>query len=295
MHIIHMLGILSTVFFVALFFMCYFRDKLSHPIIEPMIIIADAVFFFSWNLAKFERSGISDGFMTLDNISPFISTIILVVPFLSKRIREYVYPAIAFLSFGMFVALYVSPGHEYISNYNQEALPIHVSEAACHLIMAIYGFYLILSGKVKHNSKAYAKALIFIYSVIGYGIFLNYFFHKSFFGMDMHGKYSIYFMDIFGSFEATLVAYLLGVLFTLTAGYLVGIFVDWLSSPANRKKKVVAVEVGAESGAESVTDISPDMVESGVAGTTEAESTEADNASDDLNTKAEEAELIEKE
>lgn len=246
MHIMHMLGILSAVFFVSLFFMCYFRDKLKHPIIEPLIIIADAVFFFSWNLAKYEHSGLSGGFMTLDNISPFIATIILVIPFVSKKVREYIYPAIAFLSFGMFVALYISPGNEYIVNYHQQALPIHVSEAACHLIMSIYGFYLMLSGKVKHNSKAYAKALIFIYSVIGYGIFLNYFFHKSFFGMDMHGEYSIYFMDIFGSFEATLIAYLLGVLFTLTSGYLVCIFIDWVSSPVKKKQKTEAVHGNAE-------------------------------------------------
>lgn len=249
MHIMHMLGILSAVFFVSLFLMCYFRDKLKHPIIEPLIIIADAVFFFSWNLAKYEHSGLAGGFMTLDNISPFIATIILVIPFVSKKVREFIYPAIAFLSFGMFVALYISPGNEYIVNYHQQALPIHVSEAACHLIMSIYGFYLMLSGKVRHNSKAYAKALIFIYSVIGYGIFLNYFFHKSFFGMDMHGKYSIYFMDIFGSFEATLIAYLLGVLFTLTSGYLVCIFIDWVSSPEKKKPKTEAVAANADGAA----------------------------------------------
>ena len=235
MHIIHMLSILSVVFLATLFFMCYFRDRLRHPIIEPLLIIADAAFFFSWNYAMFLHRGLKGGFMTFDNISPFIATIILLIPFMSKKAKEYVYSAIAFLSFGMFVALFVSPGVEYITNFHQDALPIHVTEAACHLIMSVYGFYLMLSGKVQLNSTAFVKAMIFIYSVIGYGLFLNYFFHKSFFGMDMHGEYSIYFMDLFGSFEATLLAYIFGVLFTLTAGYLVCIFVDRLSSGVKRQ------------------------------------------------------------
>ena len=285
MHIMHMLGALSAVFFVSLFLMCYFRDKLKNPIIEPLIIIADAVFFFSWNLAKYEHSGLTGGFMTLDNISPFIATIMLVIPFVSKKVKEFIYPAIAFLSFGMFVALYISPGNEYIVNYHQQALPIHVSEAACHLIMAIYGFYLILSGKVKHNSKSYAKALIFIYSVIGYGIFLNYFFHKSFFGMDMHGNYSIYFMDLFGSFEATLIAYLLGVLFTLTSGYLVSIFIDWVSSPEKKKQKDEALVAEAA-------DVGAEIVEGSSSEAVEPHSDEAESGADEAEEKVDESEAV---
>ena len=36
--------------------------------------------------------------------------------------------------------------------------------------------------------------------------------------MDPYGNYSIYMLDIFGTFEATLIAYLLGVLCVLTIG-----------------------------------------------------------------------------
>jgi hypothetical protein len=51
----------------------------------------------------------------------------------------------------------------------------------------------------------------------------------------MYGKYSIYFLDIFNSFEATLVAYLVGVLGTITLGFLTGWLLDRLS--ASRKKE----------------------------------------------------------
>lgn len=229
MHIIHMLGIFSVVFCGSLFLMCFFRKHLQSPIINTLFIVADGAFLFSWTYAMFLHNGLKSGFMTLDNISPFICTIILLTPFMKEKIRDFTYAAIALLSFGMFVALFVSPEVEYVVNFHQSAKLIHVTEAACHCIMGLYGFYLVLSGRVQVCAKTYRRSLIFTYSVIGYGLFLNYFFHRSFFGMNMYGDHSIYFMDLFGSFEVTLLAYLFGVFFTLTAGYLVCMGIDRLS------------------------------------------------------------------
>ena len=234
MHIMYMLGIISIVFLIAMFLMCFFREKLSNPIIDPLMVGACAVFFFSWTFAMYKHNGLRNGFMTFDNISPYISTIIILTPFMSKKVKEYAYSAIAYFAFGMFVAMFISPEFEYVFNYHQDTKLIHVSEATCHLIMGVYGFYLILSNKVKVNMKTLKRASIFIYSSIAFGIFLNLVFHRSNFGMDMYGDYSIYFIDIFGSFWATLVAYLVGVFGTLVIGMLVCHFFDWLSRPKNQ-------------------------------------------------------------
>ena len=112
---------------------------------------------------------------------------------------------------------------------------MHISEATCHLLMALYGFYLILANKVAINLKSLGKAAAFIYVSIGFGVFLNWCFHVGNFGMDMYGNYSIYFLDIFGSFGATFVAYLVGVLGTILLGYLAGHFLDWISRPVAPK------------------------------------------------------------
>lgn len=231
MHMMQMLGGLSLVFFAALFLMCYFREKLNNPVINPLFVIVCAVCFFCWNYAAFERGWLKDGFMTLENISPFISTIILLTPFMSTKIRDFAYCAIALLGVGMFLALYISPGSDYFMHHVQTSTFAHVSEAACHLVMALYGFYLILSDKVKLSWENFGKAIVFIYTAIGFGVFLNWCFHLGNFGMNMYGNYSIYFLDIFGSFEITFIAYLVGVLTTLTLGFLVGIFLDWFSKP----------------------------------------------------------------
>lgn len=230
MHIMYMLAIVSLVFILSLFLMCLFRERLKHPIINPLLVSACALFLFCWTYSMYEhRGGQMDGFMTFDNISPYICTVIPLTVFMNRRVRDFAYSAIAFLAFGMFVAMFISPEVEYLKNYHQNAQLLHVTEALCHLIMGVYGFYLILADKVKLTLKSYAKALIFIYASIGFGLFLNYFFGQSNFGMNMHGDFSIYFMDIFNTFEATLIAYLAGVLFTVTVGFLIAVFIDRIS------------------------------------------------------------------
>lgn len=229
-----MLGTLSVVFFIAMFLMCFFRYKLTNPIINPLFIIVCAIFFFCWNYAAYERGWLKDGFMTLENISPYICTIILLTPFMSDRVKDLANCAIAFLGFGMLLALYVSPGAEYFLNFVYRPKFMHISEATCHLIMSLYGFYLILSNKVKVNFKNLGKAALFIYASIAFGVFLNWCFHLGNFGMDMYGNYSIYFLDIFGSFQATFIAYLFGVFATILLGFLSAMLIDWLSKP--RKK-----------------------------------------------------------
>lgn len=238
MHIMQMLGGLTLVLCVALFLMCFFREKLKHPIVNPLFIIACAFFFFCWNYAAYERGWLEDGFMTLENISPFICTVILFTPFLNEKIKEFAHCAIAFLGFGMLLALYISPGASYFLNHNHTATFMHISEAACHLVMALYGFYLILVGKVKLTWENFGKSTVFVYTSIGFGVFLNWCFHLANFGMNMYGDYSIYFLDIFGSFEITFIAYLLGVLAVITMGFLVGIFLDWFSKPKDTENNV---------------------------------------------------------
>ena len=49
--------------------------------------------------------------------------------------------------------------------------------------------------------------------------------------MDPYGNYSIYFWDIFGTFEATFIAYLLGVLTVLSMGLGVGVLLERMIQP----------------------------------------------------------------
>ena len=235
MNMMLMLGILAVVFFAAMILMSCYRDKLDHEIINRLFILVNTVFLFAWTYAGYELGWLKDGFMTLENISPYISTVISASVFLNKKVKSYAYAAIAFLALGMFLAMFISPGHEALFNYRTEVRFIHVTEAACHLIMSLYGFYLILSGRVKLKLSSFGRSVVFMLVSVFYGVFLNWCFHLGNFGMNMYGGYSIYFLDIFDSFAATFAAYLFGIVLVLTLGFVAGMGLDKFTKIKNEE------------------------------------------------------------
>ena len=245
MNMMQMVAIMVACYFITLTLLCIYRDIIDIKIANAVFIIVDIIFFFGWNYAAYLKGWLSDGYMTLENISPFIMTLIPLTVFMSERVRSYCNSAIAFLWLGMFLALIISPQHAYIFNYNIEASFYYSTETACHLIASLYGIYLIISGQVKCNFRHWIKSGVCMFSVIGFGILLNYFFHTRNFGMDPYGNYTIYMIDIFGSFEATLVAYLLGVLLVLTIGMQFGYLLNKLVEAAQP-----AISVGETTSAE---------------------------------------------
>nr|MBE6544661.1 hypothetical protein [Oscillospiraceae bacterium] len=218
MNMMQMVSIMVACYFITLTLLCIYRDIINVKIANTVFIIVDLIFFLGWNYAAYQRGWLEDGFMTLENISPFIMTLIPLTVFMSEKVRSYCNSAIAFLWIGMFLALMISPQHAYIFSYHIEASFIYSTEAACHLLASLYGIYLIISGQVKCDSRHWVKSIVCMFSVIGFGVLLNYLFHIDNFGMDPYGDYTIYMIDIFGSFGATLIAYLLGVLVVLTLG-----------------------------------------------------------------------------
>ena len=230
MNMTQMVGIMVFFFFVSLTVICLYHQHINKKIGNLIFIIVDIIFFLGWNYAAYMRGSLDDGFMTLDNISPFIMTLIPLTPLLNEKVKTYCNSAIAFLWMGMFLALSISPEHSYLFNYNHEATFLYAAEAACHLVAALYGIYLIISGQVICDFKHLVKSAVCLYSVIGFGVVLNFIFHKSHFQMDPYCSYSIYMIDIFGNFTATLLAYIFGVILVLIIGMQTGYLVNKMVS-----------------------------------------------------------------
>lgn len=230
------LGILTLIFFVSLMIMCLYRSKINVKLWNTIFILFNFFAYSCWNYASYQKGWLDDGWMTLGNISPLMFTMILLLPFMNAKVRDYVMSAIAFLSVGMFIAMLISPEHSYIFNFNREASFLYTSEAVCHMICSIFGIYLVLSGQVKPDFKAWVKSMIFLYSVITFGVILNFIFHRSHFGMDPYGDASIYMIDIFGSFGATLLAYYAGVGLVLAVGVQCMQFLDMVTSKASHEE-----------------------------------------------------------
>ena len=212
------LGIFTFMFFVTLSLMCFYRSKINVKVCNVIFIVADLIAYSCWNFASYQKGWLRDGWMTLGNISPLMFTMILLTPFMNEKVRDYAYSAIAALNVGMFLAMLISPEHDYIFNFNTEASFVYTSEALAHMVCSLYGIYLVLSHQVRADFKHWIKSIIFTLSIITFGVVLNFIYHKRFFGMDPYGNASIYMIDIFGSFEATLVAYYFGVVLVLTVG-----------------------------------------------------------------------------
>ena len=248
--------------FGSLCLMCIFRDKLDSPFINRLFTILTLAFYFSWTYAGSLLGWTKSGFLTMQNISPFVCTIVVILPLMRKPLRDFAYASIAYLSVGMSLALFLSPLANYLFEMKKEATFVYASEAACHLIMALYGFYLFLRGRVKVDLLDFKRAALFIYSAVGVGVVCNYFFKMSNFGMNMHGNYAIYSLKLFDNFGATLAAYLLGIFGVLCMGYIAGHF---LTKLGNKKAETTIepteeAEPTEEPTAEAVCDVTEEIL-----------------------------------
>ena len=207
------------IFFTSLIVMCHYRNRMNPKVWNLAFIGADAVVYFCWTYAGYEKGWLKDvSSLTFENISPLLCTVVLFTLIMNDKVKRAAYSTLAAFSVGLFMALMISPEHAYLFKFNIEANFVYTSEAACHLVVALFGSYLVISGQVKPDFRSWVRSIIFTYSLIGYGVFANYLFHKTYFGLNPYGSSSIYMIDIFHSHEATLFAYLAGVLVVLTLG-----------------------------------------------------------------------------
>ncbi len=231
MHMIQMLGLVSLVYFVGIALIALNRSKIDTKIGNRIFVILDIVLYVFWMYGYFMNGSRITLHLLIGNISPLTCLIVALTPLFSDKVRSYAYSAIAFLNFGLFAAMFISPEHAYLFSFYEEAVPHYTGEALCHMVCSLFGIYLILTNQVKTDFEAWIKSIKFIYPIIFSGVLFNLIFHQRLFGMDPYGDYSIYMIDIFGSFWATFVAYLLGVLLVLTLGLQVGHLLDRLSAP----------------------------------------------------------------
>ena len=120
MNMMQMLGIVLFFYFVSLIFICLYRDVVNVKVWNAVFITADVIAFFCWNIAAYQRGWLDKRFMTLDNISPLMCTVIPLTCFMKDSIRQAALSAIACLSLGMFLAMLISPEHAYLFNFNIE-------------------------------------------------------------------------------------------------------------------------------------------------------------------------------
>ena len=229
MSMMSMTAILIFIYFTCIWFIIVLLAKVKETkYVNVSFVILNCAFFLALNMYYF-RVRDNFKFMTFDNISPFTFTFMPFIFVFRKKIREAFMAAISFLSIGMFIAMLVTPQYAYLFHYNNEAGMDYLFDALCHLNCSLFGIYLIASGQVKITFNNLFKSTLFMYFVITFGVLSNYIFHTNFFGMCPYGGYSIYFIDIFEEYWATLIAYYVGVFLVLSSGFFINAFLNNVS------------------------------------------------------------------
>lgn len=241
MNMLTMLAILTVLYFATLLLLCIYRHKINVKIGNLIFAVTDFAFFLYWNIGMSQKGWLEWGLQTFENISPLCFTLIPLTYIMNDKVKDYCFSALAFLNFGMLAALYISPQYEYLFHYEYDVTFLYAGEMVCHMLCSLFGIYLVLTGQVKADFEHWIKSIVFIFSIVTFGVFLNYVFHKSYFGMDPYGNYSIYMIDIFGTFEATLAAYYLGIILVLTVGMQVCAALDKLSNKTEKIRQIPSI------------------------------------------------------
>ena len=223
---------------MTLFLICVYRDKVNVKLGNALFIIADLGAYLCWNIAQAQKGWLDDGFMTLENISPYIATIIPLTIFMGPKTKKFALAAIAFLHAGMFAALFISPEYVVLFDYSTEANFVYASEATFHMIAALFGIYLILTHQVECSFGNWLRSIAFMFASITFGVILNLILDTDCFNMNPN-HYGIYMLDIFKDYETTRLAYYLGVFLVLTLGMQLGSGFDKLLSKLKKQYAVM--------------------------------------------------------
>ena len=184
-----------------------------------------SVLIFALYVAVVIRVYISVGFndwnfkntLPVANVSPFMFTAVVVMHLLPRKIKKHCYLLICLLSVGMVLSAVFSCLYNAVINYS-----FHwhfLCDYLAHVLLSLWGVYLIKSSQVELNKK---NAIISGAIIVGVAVFmllLNVIFDTAFFGLSLNGKHSIYNVVLVKNSYLSAFLYFFGLLIVLVMGY----------------------------------------------------------------------------
>ena len=155
--------------------------------------------------------------MPTSNVSPFMFCLTPFILIMPKTIRKYLMTLVVLLSLGMVVAGLGGALGFVARNYK---FHWHITmDCLAHVLISLWGVYLLKSGQVELTPKKAIRAGAIIVSVALIMLVLNLIYHKAFFGLSLYGEHNIYNVRFFESGVVSTIAYFLGLGFVLCSGY----------------------------------------------------------------------------
>ena len=180
------------------------------PYLLLCFIVYEDVGFYDWNFQNV---------LPVANVSPFMFSILPLILLMPKKIREHFYLLISLLTVGMLLSSVF--GCIYNASINYRFHFHFMLDYVAHLILSLFGIYLIKSKQAKPTVKSCAISAGIILSVATLMLILNLILDTSFFGLSLRGKHNIYNNVLTDSSLLSALLYYIGLSVVLLSGVVI--------------------------------------------------------------------------
>ena len=206
------------IYSVLIFYMKYFKHQ---KIVNLIFFLIIYLCYWAVVIVAYIRNGLYDWNFTntlpTANVSPFMFGTLPLFYILPKKVKPYYLNLISLLSLGMLF----SPILSMVFNFSRQ-YSFHVSfllDYIAHFAISLWGIYFVKSKQItlKIRSSAISGSLIIGVAIIM--MVLSVILDKSFFGLSLNGKHSIYNFRVTESSFLNAALYFIGLILVLFAGY----------------------------------------------------------------------------
>ena len=151
------------------------------------------------------------------NVSPFMSTICALFLVLPNKVKKYFATVISFLSFGMLLSPIIGCIRNATIHYAFH--PHFLLDYLAHIVLSAWGIYLVKTNQVVDTTKDRVISALFVPTIALIMLILNVIFDTAFFGLNLHGKHSIYNVVFTSNSYVNAIVYFVGLFLIMLLGH----------------------------------------------------------------------------
>ena len=209
--------ILTILYVFGIFLIKYINKNRMINMLIPVMIFS---LYLVCLVYLFFKVGVHDwnfkNVLPTANISPFMFSLIVLIPMLPNHIKKHLNTLVSSLALGMFVAgsltLLFNAWRDYNFYWN------FFLDSFIHILFSLYGIYLYKTEQVFYEKKKQVLSSSIIVCVAVIMLILNLIFETSFFGLSLYGNHNIYNIVVCKNSILSAVIYFFGLICVLFFG-----------------------------------------------------------------------------
>ena len=213
------LALLCLFYVISIYLMKYIRHFQLANIVFGFVVF---IFYVCHSTIIYKNVGFSDwnfqNTLPVANASPFMFSLMPIIMILPKKVKKHFHLLISLLLVAMFLASVLGCINNASINYK---FHFHfILDYIAHIILSLYGIFLIRSKQVELTTKNCLISSSIILGTATVMLILNLIFDTSFFGLSLRGKHNIYNNILTDNSYVSALLYYLGAMLMLFLGFL---------------------------------------------------------------------------